>query len=198
MKKIMAILLILAAMTACACAEDALTLLPEGSETTDNGWILPSGERLELVLNEDGGPAALITGEAACSDETQEQSREGAEVAVLAQYPGALILSGETNEDGSRTVAVVTETLFGTIVVKGDGVTSRELYVGRFIENGTLTADGARAALKLLRPDAVLRELEKDNDDGLLLYEGEATVDGVEYEFEMNARTGKLLEWERD
>ena len=37
-----------------------------------------------------------------------------------------------------------------------------------------------------------------DEDDGMLLYEGDAWLDGQEYEFELDARTGRLLEWERD
>ena len=43
---------------------------------------------------------------------------------------------------------------------------------------------------------AVIDELELDEDDGLLLYEGEVYIGSSEYEFELSAKTGRLLEWE--
>jgi len=64
--------------------------------------------------------------------------------------------------------------------------------------NGQLTFAGASQTLSLLRPGAQLDSLEMDEDDGMLLYEGDAWLDGQEYEFELDARTGRLLEWERD
>lgn len=36
-----------------------------------------------------------------------------------------------------------------------------------------------------------------DRDDGRLVYEGEAELDGRFYDFEMTAE-GKIIEWERD
>lgn len=41
-------------------------------------------------------------------------------------------------------------------------------------------------------------EIEKDRDDGRTVYEGSIYKDGVEYEFEIDADTGKILKWERD
>lgn len=43
-------------------------------------------------------------------------------------------------------------------------------------------------------------KIELDEDDGRLKYEGELYYNHVEYEFEMNAETGEILEWseERD
>ena len=40
--------------------------------------------------------------------------------------------------------------------------------------------------------------MDLDDDDGMLVYEGDAWLDGQEYEFELDAHTGRLLEWERD
>lgn len=197
MKKIAAILLILAAMTTSAFAEEALPLPPD-AVTADEGWILPSGEVIELITDENGTPISIITATPAVAAKEEEQSREGAEAAVLADYPSALILSAESKEDGSRETAILTEELSGRVTVHGDAIISRELAIGNFIHEGQLTADGAKAALSLLRPDAKIAEIELDNDDGLLIYEGEAYLNGAEYEFELNAQTAKLLEWERD
>ena len=41
-------------------------------------------------------------------------------------------------------------------------------------------------------------ELERDYDDGYMQYEGSLVCDGVEYEFEIDAETGNILDWEID
>ncbi|MGF6376112.1 putative membrane protein YkoI [Clostridiales Family XIII bacterium PM5-7] len=35
-------------------------------------------------------------------------------------------------------------------------------------------------------------------DDGRWIYEGEAYRNGYEYDFEVNAYTGRFIEWEKD
>lgn len=40
-------------------------------------------------------------------------------------------------------------------------------------------------------------ELELDWEDGELIYEGEAELNGKRYEFEISVN-GEMLEWERD
>lgn len=40
--------------------------------------------------------------------------------------------------------------------------------------------------------------IEKDRDDGQLLYEGKIVYSGVEYEFEISAVDGSVLDWEID
>ena len=40
--------------------------------------------------------------------------------------------------------------------------------------------------------------IELDEDDGWLIYEGELYYSHVEYEFELNAETGEILEWSED
>ena len=40
-------------------------------------------------------------------------------------------------------------------------------------------------------------EFKLDRDDGRVTYEGEYRVDWTEYEFEMDAYTGSILEWKR-
>ena len=43
-----------------------------------------------------------------------------------------------------------------------------------------------------------IREFKLDEDDGRLVYEGEIKYRGVEYEFEVDAGTGKILDWDID
>lgn len=40
--------------------------------------------------------------------------------------------------------------------------------------------------------------IEKDREDGLLIYEGKIVYNGVEYEFEISAADGSVLDWEID
>lgn len=41
-------------------------------------------------------------------------------------------------------------------------------------------------------------ELERDFDEGICVYEGELHYKGLEYEFEIDGRTGNILKWEID
>ncbi|NLT48122.1 MAG: hypothetical protein GXX92_06860 [Clostridiales bacterium] len=45
---------------------------------------------------------------------------------------------------------------------------------------------------------ANIAELEKENDDGRLTYEGSVQYNGYEYEFEVDGATGNILKWEID
>ena len=70
--------------------------------------------------------------------------------------------------------------------------------MGEIYRDGMLTMEGALRVLRLHRPEAQFRALELDEDDGVYVYEGEAMIGNVEYEFELSVSSGKLLEWERD
>lgn len=47
-------------------------------------------------------------------------------------------------------------------------------------------------------PGAVIKKLEREYDDGRLIYEGELQKDGWEYDFEIDGTTGAILEWEAE
>ena len=64
-------------------------------------------------------------------------------------------------------------------------------------EAGMLTASEAMAKLAEKKGAITVTELELDRDDGRIVYEGEAELDGKRYEFEMTAG-GDIIEWERD
>lgn len=63
--------------------------------------------------------------------------------------------------------------------------------------DGVLNAGEAVAKLAEKKGAVVVTELELDWDDGRLVYEGDAELDGKRYEFEMRA-TGEIIGWERD
>lgn len=45
---------------------------------------------------------------------------------------------------------------------------------------------------------ATIITCELDYEDGRIVYEGKAYKDAVEYEFEIDAVTGRILDWEMD
>lgn len=47
-------------------------------------------------------------------------------------------------------------------------------------------------------PGATITKLEREYDDGRLIYEGELRKDGWEYDFEIDGATGAILEWEAE
>lgn len=160
---------------------------------------MPSGEQLDLTCDfATGEPLSLATRTAVSLQTQQIQDRKSAEELVLGAYPGAWILSAREMDSGAKCLSLLGDVICGEITVQNNLLISRNLQFGRYAQDGVLTMDGALAAMKLLRPEAEFHALELDEDDGEMIYEGNARVDGVEYEFELNARNARLLEWERD
>lgn len=62
----------------------------------------------------------------------------------------------------------------------------------------SISMDEARTLVLKKVPGATITKIEQDYDDGRKIYEGEAYKDGYEYEFEINASTGKFIKWEQD
>ena len=64
----------------------------------------------------------------------------------------------------------------------------------------TLTQDEVTAIVLERVPgaDTSHLRLELDRDDGRVLYEGEIIYNGVEYEFEIDAQTGNVIEWSEE
>lgn len=47
-------------------------------------------------------------------------------------------------------------------------------------------------------PGASMTYLEREEDDGRIVYEGENYYEHRQYEFKIDASTGDILEWEQD
>lgn len=61
-----------------------------------------------------------------------------------------------------------------------------------------ITEAKAREVVLNKLPGGTILSIELDEDDGVYTYEGEAKKSGVKYEFVVNAKTGAIIEWERD
>ena len=67
-------------------------------------------------------------------------------------------------------------------------------------ETGTFTEADAIALVLSKVPGATedLVHIHLDQDDGMKIYEGSLHYDGMEYDFEINAETGDIMEWEKE
>ena len=61
-----------------------------------------------------------------------------------------------------------------------------------------LTAEQAQDAVAAKAPDAQSFRLWQEESDGRLRYEGEAYGDDIKYEFELDAATGVIYDWNAD
>ena len=196
MKRALCLCAALLALIGCAMAEpvlppEALILEEEtiGPIRRVNLEIPSTGEHMVLLVDGDGDSLALVT----TSPGTPAPDADGATLtAVQAACPGAIVL----REEGPR-VTVASPDWYGTLELRSGCVVARELRGGYFVNaDGLLSLDGAICDVRLLRPQAEILEMEFDADDRE--YEGEALADGELYGFEIDAATGRLLEWERD
>lgn len=163
--------------------------------------IPATGEQMTLTADSSTGEIRMLYG--MCSDISGETPMDtSAAKALLAEsYPDALVISSseETVDTGRvRKLNMFSESFYGYILLDAEKICCRDLTFTSCMQNGRINMQGVVSIMKLLRPEAVLSGIELDEDDGLLLYEGDAYVDGVEYEFELDAYTGQLLQWDRD
>lgn len=205
---VLALVLVFSLASAETVPESAGMMLPESAvlqSFQDAGmmrlytFLIPeTGE--EVVLNCDVNDHLLYVQTqkpARIGDAAKEIDRTYAEELVLRTYPDSHILFAREDAAG-KLLGVVGNHFCGSIVVADEYIYSRRLEACVPFRDGVLTLEGALKVLALHRPEAEFRALELEEDDGIWEYEGEALINGEKYEFELNARTGKLLEWERD
>ena len=66
------------------------------------------------------------------------------------------------------------------------------------MNSGIISMEQAKQIALSKAPNAVIWEIKTDIDDGRLIYEGEMKEGYIEYEFEIDATTGMILEWDID
>ena len=65
-------------------------------------------------------------------------------------------------------------------------------------DNGLISEDEAMAIVRAKIPGAEFVEFYLERDDGIDQYEGTAHLDGYEYEFEINAASGIIIDWDKE
>ena len=175
---------------------DAAFVAAEETQTGQTHTYASGGGHWALQL--DAAGRALSLRSEAESAESALMRRAEAEAALKAIDAAALVVRAEEGS-GAAKLWFVGETAAGWGMFDPAGhLAAGSITFGQFLTNGQLTFAGASQTLSLLRPGAQLDGMDLDDDDGMLVYEGDAWLDGQEYEFELDAHTGRLLEWERD
>lgn len=64
--------------------------------------------------------------------------------------------------------------------------------------SGQISLEKAESIVLAKIPNADIRKLKLEKDDGIWIYEGEAIKGDYEYEFEINASSGVIISWESD
>lgn len=118
-------------------------------------------------------------------------------------YPEATIISLRSERDDDLyeyQASFSTEEFFGTIELNAETgvVLEADIYYNAAVPEGQLGYAEIMAQLESLKPGLNVIRIEFDEDDGRMRYEGEALLDNVLYEFEIDADTGELREWERE
>lgn len=157
----------------------------------------------QLILTCDGVTGEMLTLYGMCTTLSPDAlpDADTAKNLLSAEYPDALVISSlesQTDIGDVLRLNVISPEFCGYVLFDANGICGRNFTFSECMAENRLTQQGAVAVLELLRPGAKITEIEFDSDDGLLLYEGESYVDGVEYEFEIDACTGHLLQWDRD
>ncbi len=211
LKKLICILVLALALSYPALAielsPEVLAMLPEGT-VMDKTEVMGSLHLHTASVSDTGEVILLVcsneklivveTQQAADHDPTAPAvTRSRAEELVKQAWQDSRILFSKDVEEG-KLLGVAGNNFCGSVLVADDRLISRSLEVGEIYRDGQLTMDGALKVLTLHRPEAEFYALELDREDGVFIYEGEALIDGVEYEFELDVSSGRLLEWERD
>ena len=119
--------------------------------------------------------------------------------ALQANSPGAEVDYAVRERDDGRYEWKLFFTLNGQLgqcEIREDGFAVRRISLYEKPLDG-LTAAEAMASLAREKGDVEIIELELDRDNGRIRYEGEASLGGKRYEFEISAN-GDIIEWERD
>ena len=141
----------------------------------------------------------LVLGAAHAVAEEYAVERENALAAVKVSLPDAVVDYAVRDRDDGRYEWDIFFTQGSQLGVCEVLESSNEIRKVKLYEKteGALLASEAMARLAEKKGAIIVTDLDLDRDDGRLVYEGEAELDGKRYEFEMKV-TGEIVEWERD
>lgn len=180
-----------------------VTTSATGTTTTGTGLAETSKQTAESKETARETTKSAESGTATGPAAPQLIGTEKVKQIVLSKAPGAVIVELELERDDGR------------LYYEGEAVDDRyeyefeiDAYTGAIIEWEVDDRDddysirdkfiGIEAVKKIVLnhvPGATIEEIELDEDDGRYYYEVEAYKDGIEHEFEIDALTGKVIEW---
>lgn len=139
-------------------------------------------------------------------------TEETAQKAVTDEIKNAeILLTIVEYDDGYSRYAVSFKTaeLYGSYEIQPETgkIMKREIYMGTLPTapalkvdpvTGDIGIDKAREIALAKVPGAQVQKLQLEHDDGRAVYEGELRNGKWEYDFEIDAATGAILEWDQD
>ena len=181
-----------------------------------DGTILKSGEKTKNYTPS-AAPQPSASGTQTTGDITVDKAKEIALTDAGISAANATFVKAEKEyDDGVLIYEIEFIVVSGNTVVEhdyeirvSDGVILKRdpdietIYtVPGSTQTGDLISEGDAKALVLAKvpgaTEADIVKWKKDFDDGRWIYEGEIVFDGWEYEFEIDATTGTILDWDPD
>ncbi|WP_096435301.1 PepSY domain-containing protein [Alteribacter populi] len=107
---------------------------------------------------------------------------------VIGGTSALAVANSNAEDEGVKNEPIVTSVDLGSTAEESSGETS--------IANRISEEEAVAIAQEML--DGEVKEVELDRDDGLLLYEVEIKFDGEEYDFDIDARTGDVINIDDD
>jgi len=189
-------------------------------------WIDSTQEVYEIEISADGKNVLKLSSEAMDDRGGTAASLKEDDVQkkALEHYPNAVIESVRLEKDDGfyeYKVAVRMEACYGVITLHAEtgNVLERELYYAgaavvpenqktvldaRFIDGDQQQSDGligterAKSIALSKAGSGSVATIRLEKDDGRQVYDGKVITDTHEYEFEIDAKTGKIREWDAD
>lgn len=120
-------------------------------------------------------------------------------LATLQDEPGAYVaFTLLEKDDGLYRWKVFVRSGEDWLVYERNALDGAAMETERYFGAAVVTPEEAVEAIRAQKGDIVLTELDMTLDKGRLVYEGQAELGGVRYEFEVLAADGSLLEWKKD
>lgn len=120
-------------------------------------------------------------------------------LATLQDEPGAYVaFTLLEKDDGQYRWKVFVRSGEDWLVYERNALDGAVMETERYFGAAAVTPEEAVEAIRAQKGEIVLTELDMTLDKGRLVYEGQAELGGVRYEFEVLAADGSLLEWKKD
>lgn len=164
----------------------------KGSKIT----VLMNGDSLTAILKETEFPG---TGRAKTVKLTEA---DAAQAALLSVPNGSVVYAAAEKDDGAAEWKVFVKTEAALVQIELNAETGAVSGIKEAYSANLISPEQAITALSLASANGEIeiREISVDFDDdrARFVYDGEAVSGGKVFEFEVNAETGSVVEWERD
>ena len=166
------------------------TSASDGNTQTQSAGITEQ-EALAVALTHAGVEESKVT-----SKRIDKDYEDGKEVYDIEFYAGDKEYDYEIGVEDGSVVKADFETANNSSKANTKNETSDKDNKGSS-SKGITKEEAKKIALDKV-PGAKNIQIEKDRENGKVVYEGEIHYNNMEYDFEIDAATGKILSWEED